>query len=127
MAKISRRSHVQAIALIMGGLLCGDAVAQEFKITSPKPTDKGAPRIIVTGAGARDDHKIRIRVFTIDWFDQDCKLTVYADKDKKWNCAPVYLGGKGQHNNHTIEAQLINRSGEPVAVDTVVGIVVPGQ
>jgi hypothetical protein len=107
--------------------LSGTVVAQEFKITSPTPNDRGAPVIIVAGVGARDAHKIRIRVFTNEWHDQDCTVTVYADKDKKWNCAPVHLGGRGQHNNHTIEAQLVSESGQPVAVDTIVGIVVPGQ
>ena len=85
-----------------------------FAVTEPQTGSTVDGEVItLKGVGLAAPATMEVSVFTDRWYDQQGSL--HISDNNSWSYGPVYLGGSGPHNNHTIRARAMRSDG---AVDT---------
>jgi hypothetical protein len=92
----------------------------KLEITSPKSNSTVAGAVIqISGKGADPAGTLEVDVLTNDWYAQKGEARINADGT--FTFAPVYLGGQGQFNNHTIRVTQV-KAGKRITAASVEGI-----
>ena len=76
--------------------------------------------ITIRGVGLRDYAIINVTVFTDKWYAQAGAL--HHSDNNSWSYEPVFLGGEGRFNHHTIRVEITHTDGSRETAE-VAGIV----
>ena len=71
--------------------------------------------LTIRGVGLREPASMVVSVLTDRWYAQTG--TLHHSDNNSWSYGPVYLGGSGAYNNHTIRAQVTHADGTAEAAE----------
>ena len=115
------RISVLAVGVLLGFSQSNSLRAQDnFSITYPKENDRvQTESVLVEGKGAPPGSRLEIKVFSNQWYVQDCKANIQSNGD--WDCGPVHIAGVPPSHVHIIQAQAYE-NGQPGPIARVRGI-----